>query len=568
VTPLQIILIGLSLIFMILAVHAAGFWIRMDNPYVAVISWILAMVLMIAGCWKPEEARPRLGKTDILWLLFVTMLAFLVRGVGTGSIPILLAGDEASGGINAAEFASGKWNNIFITGWFSFPTLFTFLQSIFIRVFGQTTEALRIFSAIGGALTAGAVYLCGKAMFGQRAGLLAALILSALHFHVHFSRLGLNNIWDGLWFTMTIGMLWYGWHTQKRWAYLLAGWSLGFSQYFYSSSKILIALIIFSALLAFGFQRQRFMDSLPSATGGFLTASVVVMPLLLYYWGQPDQFLAPFTRVSVVKASQFANDTGWNFWIQQLIASMGAYTYADLRFWYKPGSPILRPMAVPLFYVGLLYLCLENRDSRLVLLTVWLAAFGFAGGLSDSPPAAQRYVAAAPACALIVGYGLHKLTDTVEGLWPKIRKSIAGLAYLILMAAMISDLFFYFVDYTASSRLENVNSNAMVAQHLADILEGRPPGTQVVFMHNSRMGYFSIASTAYLAPQVNGLDGPEDWKSFDRSRLDGKTVLFVFLPESRSTLETVQQEFPNGSLAVEKSWNGEVLFWLYQYEQN
>jgi len=568
VTALQIILILLSLSFTVLAVNAAGFWIRMDSPYVAVTSWILGILLMMAGCWKSEEGPLRLGTTDLLWFLFVTMLAFLFRGVATESIPILLTGDEASAGINAAEFASGKWNNIFITGWFSFPTLFTFFQSLFIRVFGQTTEALRIFSAIGGALTVGGVYLCGKAMFGQRAGLFAALILAVLHFHVHFSRLGVNNIWDGLWFTVTVGTLWYGWQTQKRWAYLLTGWSLGFSQYFYSSSKLLIALILISALLAFGFRRQRFMDSLPNVAGGFLIASVVVMPLFLYYWAHPNEFLAPFARVSVVKTMDLANDTGWNFWVQQLTAAMGAYTHSDLRFWYTPESPMLRPMVVPFFYIGLLYLCLENRDSRLVLLTLWLVAFGFAGGLSDSPPAAQRYVAASPACALIVGYGLHKIADTVEGLWPKIRKFIAGLAYLILVAAMISDLYFYFVDYTASTWLDNTNSNAMVAQQLANILKNMPPGTQVVFMHNSRMGYFSIASTAYLAPQVAGLDGPEEWKSFDRSRLNGKTVLFVFLPESRATLETIQREFPHGSLTIEKSWNGEALFWLYQYEQN
>src|SRR6185503_1512772 len=105
VTALQIILILLSLSFTVLAVNAAGFWIRMDSPYVAVTSWILGILLMMAGCWKSEEGPLRLGTTDLLWFLFVTMLAFLFRGVATESIPFLLTGDEASAGINAAEFA-------------------------------------------------------------------------------------------------------------------------------------------------------------------------------------------------------------------------------------------------------------------------------------------------------------------------------------------------------------------------------------------------------------------------------------------------------------------------------
>ena len=62
VTSLQIILIILCLIFMVLAVNAAGFWIRMDSPYVAVTSWTLGILLMMAGCWKSEEGQLRLGE--------------------------------------------------------------------------------------------------------------------------------------------------------------------------------------------------------------------------------------------------------------------------------------------------------------------------------------------------------------------------------------------------------------------------------------------------------------------------------------------------------------------------
>src|SRR5688500_19762850 len=53
----------------------------------------------------------------------------------------------------SAEFANNEWNNIFITGWFAFPSFFPFIQSLSIRLFGQTTEALRIPSAFAGALT-------------------------------------------------------------------------------------------------------------------------------------------------------------------------------------------------------------------------------------------------------------------------------------------------------------------------------------------------------------------------------------------------------------------------------
>ncbi len=87
-------------------------------------------------------------------------------------------------------------------------------------------------------------------MFGKRTAWFTAVFLSAFHFHIHFSRIGLNNIWDGFWYVVTIGALWYGWEKDRRNAYILAGLSLGISQYFYSSSRTILALILAWVILA------------------------------------------------------------------------------------------------------------------------------------------------------------------------------------------------------------------------------------------------------------------------------------------------------------------------------
>ena len=139
------------------------------------------------------------------------------------------------------------------------------------------------------------------------------------------------------------------------------------------------------------------------------------------------------------------------------------------------------------------------------------------GGLSDSTPAAQRYVAAAPACALIVGYGLDKITQVGEQLWPKRAKIFTVAAYLIMIVAMASDLIFYFYEYTLKSEIDNVASNGMIAQQLATYLKDKPDGTQVAFFNAPGMGYYSIPSIQYLAPQVKGTDVMSSWNDFDHS---------------------------------------------------
>lgn len=561
----QVLLLALSPFFMFLGALGAGYGQRMHSPVLAIASWLLGILLTLVGSCAWNEEKPRISKRTALALAAITVLSFLPRGIGTGYFPVILTGDEGSAGIGAYDFLNGEMNNIFITGWYSFPSFFSFLQSLSIQVFGRTTEALRIPSAVAGALTVAAAYLSGKAMFGERAGRLAALALAALHFHIHFSRLGINNIWDGLGYTLTVGALWYGWAHNKRSAYLLAGLGLGFTQYFYATSRGLFGIVIACMVFAFLFQRARFYQSVPNLVLTFAVTTAVVFPLARYYVREPNQLLAPFARVSSLndEALESTQDT-----LGQAAVGLQAYTATHLKHWYKPGTPILRPIFAALFYMGLILLLLQHRDGRLILLTSWLFLFGLIGGLSESAPAAQRYVAAAPACALVVGFGVHQITNIFENLWKNRSRAATVLGYTVIVIAVLSDLNFYFLEYYRMDRIENLDSNGAVAQDLANYLSDKPPGTQVVFLHNPRMGYYSIPSTLYLAPHIEGVDAPQDWESFDQSQLTSKRLIFVSLPDTLDGIERVREDFPGGLLISRKTWDGGILYWLYEHGSN
>ena len=60
-----------------------------------------------------------------------------------------------------------------------------------------------------------------------------------------FSRLSINNIWDGLFYVVVLGCLWSGWREEKRIYYIIGGLALGFSQFFYASSRVLVAVVVF-----------------------------------------------------------------------------------------------------------------------------------------------------------------------------------------------------------------------------------------------------------------------------------------------------------------------------------
>jgi hypothetical protein len=135
-----------------------------------------------------------------------------------------------------------------------------------------------------------------------------------------------------------------------------------------------------------------------------------------------------------------------------------------------------------------------------------------------------------------------------------------------MIIAMVSDLSFYFIEYLGIDVIENTSSNGMIAQQLANRLKDEPIGSQVVFLYNPRMGYYSISSLSYLAPQIKGIDAPKEWGTFDQTQLlDEKTIIFVSLADGFEAIELVQKDFPGGSLTFKKSWDSEILFWLYEY---
>jgi hypothetical protein len=77
------------------------------------------------------------------------------------------------------------------------------------------------------------------------------------------------------------------------------------------------------------------------------------------------------------------------------------------------------------------------------------------------------------------------------------------------------------------------------------------------------MGYYSIPSTQYLSPHVNGIEVTVPWKSFDRSQLTNDKNIFVFLTEREDEIPEIMKEYPGCNLESHRGWNGENIFWTY-----
>jgi 4-amino-4-deoxy-L-arabinose transferase-like glycosyltransferase len=568
VTPTQIVYLIASFLLAGIAILASGDALLMRAPLVALLAWVLAACLAFLGSWPTKPTGKSLNWKPFFIAAGLAALSFLLRGINTGGIPNTLTGDEASAGLFGVEFIHGQVDNILGFGWYSFPALYFYTQAISISLLGQTTEALRITSALAGALTVGAVYLAGRSLYGHRTGLYAAIFLAGLHFHIHFSRIGLNNIWDGFWFTVILGLVWWAWKHERRHLFLLAGLALGISQYDYVSVRMLFVLIPAWLIIASLADRARFKRNRASIILMFLIAIVVFLPLAANYARHFDQFMAPMQRVSLLgpwldNEMQITGQPGWRILASQLWISLQAFTNTNLRHWYTPEVPMLRSFAAGFFLLGIALIGAEWKKPQHWLLLMWLGVFVVSGGMSESTPAAQRYIGAAPAAAIVLGYALAGISERLTSAFKRGAQAFAAIALGIVVLLAISDVNFYFSDFT--NRGDYSGTNTAIADHLARYLLGKPDGTQVAFFGQPRMGYLSISTLPYLAPKAVGLDMGQPLGSAENPQINPGSVIFVFLPEHETDLNILRFQYPQLTVYEEKGLTGEFLYWYVEF---
>ncbi len=562
----QLLLLLLAPCFGLLAALAAGDeFLALDLP-VSVMAWLIAVCAALLGSYRSGKGVvPVLDRKDVWIASTLFLFALLLRISAIGTIPSTLSGDEGSAGLMAIKFLNGEANNIFTVGWFSFPNLYFALQSLGIAVLGQTVSGLRVTSAIAGALTVVGLYFLARTLFDRTVAILAGLFLAAFHYHIHFSRIGLNNIWDGFFAVVILGAIWHGWRTGRRSSFMVGGLALGLGQYFYVSIRIFPLLLMIWVGLAYLVDRQRFKSRLADLILAAYIAFVVVLPLILFFLRHPAEFNAPMQRVTIFngwleQVSLLENKPAALIIGDQMVDTALGFTHLPLRHWYNPGSPLLLATAAGLFLLGLFW-ALIQLDLSYMLIFLPLAAVVVAGSLSQDAPASQRYIVAAPLVALLVALPMAITATWLSRNWPRYRMLVLAGLGIFTSWLILNDIHYYFFEVYDHYTLGGLNTQ--VATEVAKYLNTQEPPPSVYFFGYPRMGYYSLSTIPYLAPEVEGNDILEPLTTTPGWRLNRPTV-FVFLPERENELVYVRNAFPEGLLRVNRQQNGDVLFTTYE----
>ncbi|MGC9394378.1 MAG: glycosyltransferase family 39 protein [Anaerolineae bacterium] len=559
---------------------------------VAYFAATLLVSLLRNKRWGDFPAVERDGLVGLL------LVAFLVRVVALGHIPANLGGDEGTQLLDGLRLIERPLDNPFATGWYSVPTMSFLVYGAAMRVFGATIAGGRMLSALAGTVTVLTTFLLARALGGRRVGWLAALLLTVSHYHIHFSRLASNQIFDPLIGTLALWLVWLAIQPNRRSAgdttclWGLAGLVAGIGWYGYFGARwvtLLLGLIVVWRMLVEPRFLARHWRGLGLFAGGWL---VVVLPLLGWYSVHPSALTERYNAVSIFASGWMtaaAAATGKStvaLLLQQLWKSATAFHFTfDPTFWYFPQLPLVDFITGAFMLVGVVAALVRVRWPSRALTLLWFAStLVMAWALTENPPSSQRGLLLIPAVTLFAAWGVEALWQMVTQrrvtvrtqsvsvqpawAWKRLsdRLSLSNVASLFLgtflLAAVLFNLGFYFNIYTP--RRTYGNPTAEVATTFARFVLAYPHpagGQSPIYFFGPPALYWDFGTLAFLLrdqPGVNVLPG-------EMPQGLTRPVRFAFVAERLAELQAVQAAYPGGTTTELTAPDGRVLVTIYDW---
>ena len=271
------------------------------SPYAAaaLLLWAASIGLAAAACRGPQAASTagsghRWNRTDGAIALGIVGLALALRTYALGERP-MLGGDEAGWGMFARGIASGG-GNPFGFGWYGWPALGEYVTALSLRGLGATIEGLRLPSALAGTLTAAIVWAYGARTTGRFGGAVAGLVAATTILHVHLSRQGFQNVFDGLFAIVVLAALERAWSERRRDLFILAGAALAIAQHFYASAHALPIIVLAWIALRFMLEGRRAAERWRDLAAMAFVSAVAAWPQLTLVLDHPSDWLSPISR--------------------------------------------------------------------------------------------------------------------------------------------------------------------------------------------------------------------------------------------------------------------------------
>lgn len=531
--------------------------------WVALPLWLLAIILATYALFQLAQSAPATDSVQmpkagfhgeqLLTLTAIAIIALLLRLWQLTSHPWMLNGIETQLGLEALELSS-----LFGVNWLTNPNLPLFLTKGSIAVFGRTPLALRILSPFIGTATVLAIGYLGTRLWNRRVGTLAALLLAFSHTHIHYSRLGMTNIWDPLLTLLAIGGCAIAWRSKRRWDWLLAAVAIGLSAYVFTALRLLPLMLLLLLLLMWVIDSAEFKRQLPNILITAGLALVIAAPQIRFFQENPHLFmeranvLGIFQNGWLEREIELTGDSSSIILGRQLWQSAISYNgLLDRDASYNPGRPLVNGIVGILLLIGSGLMLTRLRDVRFAaLFSTLTVTLIFAAALLVELPQSRRLLIALPAVMLLASVTADFLLKKAASALPNINWLAATngfrLATLLLTLVGLLNVSFYFGSYQTSHRFGDRNTEiGFATATYLNTLEG----DWTVYFHGPPQVYTTFSTIPFLATEFDAGVNLFDFVADSPPPLaQTSNVAHIFTPDHFDNIPLIQQQLPAGNI--------------------
>jgi len=428
--------------------------------------WICAVVAAVAIAWRRRgerspSTRESVARWEAITLATIILLALALRTINLAQVPYTIMGDETKYSLVSRYLIEHQIIKPFSTGSDGHWYLYYLITGGFINLFGSTTEAMRLPSALAGTLMVLAAYAVVRQLWGRRAALIAAALLAAYSHNIHFSRLGFNSIYDPLFSMLIFGWVWLAWRSGRRSAWLLAAVAAGLSQYFFFGGRLVLIQAGLLGVFWLITDRRKLRAQALNIALAIAVFLVLVMPTVYFATIRPYDYFGALNSKNIYRSGwlQAVMDTKSLSEAEVLLQQVRdvwavLVTRSESSFYWQQAMVI--PGIAVLAILGLIYLASRIREGpSFWLLSSLTLVLVFGGLLTVSPIAGgHRLLGAGPFIYIAVAVLLDRACQLIERWLPRPRL-LAGACTLLVGILMLADAHYYFVDYIDGSELRS-----------------------------------------------------------------------------------------------------------------
>ncbi len=464
-----------------LAAALVGFSLGTINalPAIAAAAWMFAIasasIAFTGRRLSLPHRGPSLSRGEFAAIAAILLLAAAARFAWIAEIPGRYFDDESRVGLYLVNLFRVGTSDYFDIGWNAWPIPGLALQGALLPFGDRPTTQLRLVSAAMGTLAVLGTYLCGRALFGPRAALLAALLLAINRTAIDLSRLGTCHAQVMALAPLAFAAWWTAVRSGRAVPYLWTGVLCGLSLYTYNAGQLIPAVWFTWVVLAAVVRPRQALCYGRGALLALLVLSLLVAPLAYnvtdgFRFGGTWETWTGLARdrqvLSLLRDHHAAgNPTAISDFVREQVTNTWLGFFAIPSKAYELGfrnGGIADGVSSALFLLGLALCAFGRRGSGGAFVAVWWAIMAIAAGiLTRDPPVFARLVALLPAFALLAAVALDELFRRLCASRVDFRGACVALVVLLATAGFINGRT-YFVEF-ANQRLD---FTSLLARHL------------------------------------------------------------------------------------------------------